>query len=218
MFEQAIDKDSNFALAYTGLADSSLRMYGETKETIWAQKATLSAQQAERLSNNLPEVHLSLGSVYSATGKYTQAVAELKRALELAPNSDEAYRNLGEAYIASGQSDQAIAAFQKAVAANPYYWSNHTSLGNAYFGLGDNAKALPEFQKVIEIAPDNPLGYENVGIGVSAARKVERGHSAISESAHARSRRGYVLQSGHRILLPEELRPGHEDVRKSGRQ
>src|SRR5208337_621173 len=97
LFEQAIDKDSNFALAYTGLADSSLRMYGETREPIWAQKATLSAQQAERLSNNLPEVHLSLGSVYSATGKYTQAVAELKRALELAPNSDEAYRSLGEA-------------------------------------------------------------------------------------------------------------------------
>ncbi|MGA7931809.1 MAG: LysR substrate-binding domain-containing protein [Candidatus Sulfotelmatobacter sp.] len=67
-------------------------MYQESKEGVWAQKATLSAQQAERLSNNLPEVHLSLGSVYSATGKNTQAVVELKRALELAPNSDEVYR------------------------------------------------------------------------------------------------------------------------------
>jgi serine/threonine protein kinase/tetratricopeptide (TPR) repeat protein len=163
LFEQAIDKDPNFALAYAGLADSSLRMYGESKETIWAQKATLAAQQAERLSNNLPEVHLSLGSVYSTTGKYTQAVAELKRALELAPNSDEAYRNLGDAYNYSGQSDEAIAAYQKAVAANSYYWTNHTALGNAYLGLGDNAKALPEFQKVIEIAPDSPMGYEGVG-------------------------------------------------------
>jgi serine/threonine protein kinase/tetratricopeptide (TPR) repeat protein len=163
LFEQAIDKDSNFALAYTGLADSSLRMYGESKESIWAQKATLAAQQAERLSNNLPEVHLSLGSVYSMTGKNTQAVAELKRALELAPNSDEAYRNLGDAYSASGQSDEAIAAYQKAVAANSYYWTNHTALGNAYLGLGDNARALPEFQKVIEIAPDSPMGYEGVG-------------------------------------------------------
>lgn len=163
LFEQAIDKDSNFALAYTGLADSSLRMYGETKEGIWAQKATLAAQQAERLSNNLPEVHLSLGSVYSATGKNTQAVAELKRALELAPNSDEAYRNLGSAYDSGGQSDEAIAAYQKALAANSYYWLNHNALGDAYFGHGDNAKALPEFQKVIEIAGDNPMGYEGIG-------------------------------------------------------
>ena len=151
LFEQAIEKDHNFALAYTGLADSSLRMYGETKDGVWAQKATLSAQQAERLSNNLPEVHLSLGSVYSTTGKITQAVAELKRALELAPNSDEAYRNLGDAYFSSGQSEEAIAAYQKAVAANPYYWANHTALGNAYLRLGDNAKALPEYQKVTEI-------------------------------------------------------------------
>ncbi len=106
LFEQAIDKDPNFALAYTGLADSSVRMYGETKESIWAQKATLAAQQAERLSNNLPEVHLSLGSVYSNTGKNTEAVTELKKALQLAPNSDEAYRNLGDAYSRSGQSER----------------------------------------------------------------------------------------------------------------
>jgi serine/threonine protein kinase/tetratricopeptide (TPR) repeat protein len=163
-FEQAIDKDPNFALAYTGLADSSLRMYGESKDGIWAQKATLAAQHAEQLSNNLPEVHLSLGSVYTTTGKNTQAETELKRALELAPNSDEAYRNLGEAYSLSGQSDEAIAAYQKAVAANSYYWLNHNSLGNAYFGQGDNAKALPEYQKVIEIAPDSPMGYEGVGM------------------------------------------------------
>ena len=163
LFEQAIDKDPNFALAYTGLADSSLLMYGESKDSIWAQKATLSAQTGERLSNNLPEVHISLGSVYSTTGKYTQAVAELKRALELAPNSDEAYRNLGDAYKRSGQSDEAINAFQKAVAANSYYWLNHNALGNAYFGLGDNAKALPEYQKVTELAPDNPMGYTNIG-------------------------------------------------------
>ena len=163
LFEQAIDKDANFALAYTGLADSSIRMYEESKDSIWAQKATLAAQQAERLSNNLPEVHLSLGSVYATTGKNTQAVAELKRGLELAPNSDTAYRSLGDAYLRSGQSDDAIASFQKAVAANAYNWMNHSSLAYAYFGLGDNAKALPEFQKVIEIAPDSPLGYEGIG-------------------------------------------------------
>ena len=141
LFEQAIDKDPNFALAYTGLADSSLRMYGVTKESVWAQKATLSAQQAERLSNNLPEVHLSLGSVYSMTGRNTEAVTELKRALELTPNSDEVYRNLGEAYKASGQNEQAIVSYQKAVAANSYNWLNHISLGKAYFELGDNVKA-----------------------------------------------------------------------------
>jgi hypothetical protein len=47
MFEEALGKDPNFALAYTGMADASLRMYKETKDAIWAQKALMSAEQAE---------------------------------------------------------------------------------------------------------------------------------------------------------------------------
>ena len=163
LFEQAIEKDSNFALAYAGLADASDRMYGESRETLWAQKATMAAEQAERLSSTLPEVHLALGSVYSTTGKNAQAITELKRALALAPNSDEAYRRLGDAYLASGQADEAIAAYQSAVAANPYFWWNHNALGKAYLGLGDSAKAMEPFQRVVELASDNPIGYENIG-------------------------------------------------------
>ena len=163
LFEQAIGKDANFALAYAGLADASDRMYGESRESIWAQKATMAAEQAGRLSSALPEVHLALGSVYSTTGKNAQAIAELKRALELAPNSDDGYRRLGDAYWASGQSSDAIAAYQSAVSANPYFWWNANSLGKAYLELGDSAKALDAFHKVVELASDNPVGYENLG-------------------------------------------------------
>jgi len=164
LFEQAIEKDSNFGLAYAGLADASLHIYGENKDNIWAQKAIVAAQQAERLANTAPEVHLALGGVYTATGRNSQAIAELKRALELAPNSDSAHRLLGDAYTANGQNSEAITAYKNAVAANPYYWVNHNALGKAYMELGDSAKALPEFQKVTELASDNPIGYENIGI------------------------------------------------------
>ena len=163
LFEQAIDKDANFALAYAGLADASLRLYGESKESIWAQKASLAAQHADQLSSTLPEVHLALGSVYSTTGKYAQAITELKRALDLAPNSDEAYRRLGDAYAVSGQSSEAIAAYQKAVSVNPYFWMNHNALGQAYSDIGETTKALASFEKVVELANDNPIGYSNVG-------------------------------------------------------
>jgi serine/threonine protein kinase/tetratricopeptide (TPR) repeat protein len=163
LFEQAIDKDSNFALAYAGLADANLHIYGESKDGIWAQKAVLAAQQAERLSNTAPEVLLSLGAVYTTTGRNAQAIAELKRALALAPNSDEAYRRLGDAYGAAGQTKESISAYQSAVTANPYFWMNHNALGGAYLKDGDNAKALPAFQRVTELASDNPMGYENIG-------------------------------------------------------
>jgi serine/threonine protein kinase/Flp pilus assembly protein TadD len=162
-FDSALNNDKNFALAYTGIADASLRMYKDTKDGIWAQKALLAAQQAERLNPRLAEVHLSLGSVYSATGKSNEAIEELKRALALAPNSDEAYRRLGDAYKASGRKPEALAAYQSAVNANSYYWYNHNNLGSAYLQFGDADKALQEYQRVTEMSPDNATGYANIG-------------------------------------------------------
>ena len=162
-FDQALKQDRTFALAYTGIADASLRMYGVRKDSLWTQKALAAAQQAQQLNDNLPEVHSVLGAVYSTTGKYTEASAELKRALVLAPTSDEAYRRLGNAYLASGNGPQAIEAFQKAIGLNPYLWTNQDALGNAYFQLGDYPKALQAFQQITVLEPDIDAGYENVG-------------------------------------------------------
>jgi eukaryotic-like serine/threonine-protein kinase len=163
LFENALREDPGFALAYTGLADADLRLYRSSKEPLYAEKAVAAAQKAASLNPVLPEVHLSLGSVYNATGKSAEAVTELKKALALSPNSDEAYRRLGDAHRTAGHKAEAIAAYQSAVNANPYYWSNHNTLGGAYFQLGENDKALREYQKVSELAPDNPIGYQNTG-------------------------------------------------------
>jgi TolB-like protein len=64
LFEQAIKKDSGFALAYTGLSDASMLMYREKKDRFWSERGIAAAKQAERLNGKLPEVHLSLGSAY----------------------------------------------------------------------------------------------------------------------------------------------------------
>jgi len=162
-FNEAVKTDRSFALAYTGLADASLLMYREKKDSFWSQKALGAAHQAERLNDKIPEVHFSLGNVYSATGESAQAMAELKRAIDLAPNSDEGYRRLGVAYEATGRKDDAIKAYQKAISINPYYWMNLNSLGVAYTNFGDYDKALQSFQQVIQLEPDNAAGYDNMG-------------------------------------------------------
>jgi|HubBroStandDraft_5_1064220.scaffolds.fasta_scaffold07324_2 eukaryotic-like serine/threonine-protein kinase len=162
-FDQALRADPKFALAYTGIADASLRMNGIKKDSLWTQKALAAAQQAQQLNDKLPEVHATLGGVYRATGKYSEAVAELNRALSLAPNSDDFYRRLGTAYLDSGNTSQALVAFQKAIQLNPYYWVNQNALGVAYAHQGDYAKALQAFQQVQAIEPDIVAGYENIG-------------------------------------------------------
>ena len=164
LYEQALKKDPNFALAYAGVAEASLVMYHENKDSFWSQKALAAAQQAERLNDNLPEVHFSLGNVYTASGKGAEAVSELKRALQLAPNSDDGYRGLGKAYLALGQKDLALEAYQKAIDLNPYYWVNYNYAGQAYSHLGEYDKALAAFQRIIELEPDNNFGYLNTGV------------------------------------------------------
>ena len=162
-FQGSIQKDPNFALAYTGLASACLTMYHEKKDPFWAEKALGAAQRAEQLKDNLPEVHFSLGTVYLRTGKTAQAIVELKRGMELSPNSDEGYLRLGKAYMNSGQKDLAIATYKKAIEVNPYYWGNRIALGNAYFSTGDTEKALEEYKRVTELEPGNVSGWDNLG-------------------------------------------------------
>jgi len=163
-FERALKQDPEFALAYAGLADASLRMYKQTQDSKWSDKAVFAGERALQLGPNFPEVHFVLSSVYSSTGKSNEAVAEINEALRLAPNSDEGYRRKGDA-LRGTDPDQAIAAYQKAVEINPYYWYNYNALGTAYFRAGSkkDQQAIDTYKKEIEIAPSVPSGYSNLG-------------------------------------------------------
>lgn len=164
LYQKALAKDSGFALAYAGVADASLSMYRHTKDSFWSDKALRAAQQADQMNTNLPEVHFSLGSVYTDTGKTSEAISELKRALELAPKSDEGYRRLGVVYAMIGRKPEAIEAYKKAIELNPYYWENYNALAGAYYSFGQNEEAVAGFKKVIELEPDNAAGYDNLGV------------------------------------------------------
>jgi tetratricopeptide (TPR) repeat protein len=162
-YEQALTKDPRFALAFAGLADAYLSKYSDTRDQLWADKAVFAAQQAQRLDERLLEVQLALGAAYLTTGKTTEAIVVLKRALELAPNSDHAHRQLGRALLVGGQPKDAIAMYRKAVDINPFYWENYNALGTAHFGLGNYDDAIAAYKKVVEIEPDNGDGWNNLG-------------------------------------------------------
>ena len=181
-FEQAIKQDSGFALAHAGLADASLVMYQEHRDSFWVERARAAAIRARELDERLPEVHYSLGSVYADSGKYNEAVTVLRRALELAPNSDEAHRRLGIAYQALGRKTEAIGALQKAVGVNPYFWVNHNALGDAFLQFADFDKAIEEFRRVTELEPKNPVGYGNIGSAYFSQGEWEKGIPAFQQS------------------------------------
>ena len=163
LFEQAINVDPQFALAYAGIADADRRIFDQTHDGTWTQKALSAAERAKGLNDTLPEVHFTLGSIYTTTGRNAEALAELQRALQLSPNSDEALRRLGTAYLRIGQHKDALAAYARAIEVNPYLWTNYYSLGNAYFRLGENERALATFQRITELDPGRAEGWGAVG-------------------------------------------------------
>jgi serine/threonine protein kinase/tetratricopeptide (TPR) repeat protein len=164
LYNEALKKDASFGLAYSGLADADLDLYRLTKDSTLPEKALGAALQAEQIEPNKPEVHFSLGSVYMATGKNAEAVAEFKSALKLAPNSDEGYRRLGSAWRAAGHKDEALAAYQHSVDLNQYYWLNYEMLGSAALAFGENEKALAAYQRVTQLVPKRADGYNGLGV------------------------------------------------------
>jgi tetratricopeptide (TPR) repeat protein/TolB-like protein len=163
LYEQALAKDTGFALAYSGIADAALQMYRYTRDNTWTARAVAAAQQAASLDDKLVEVHLALGNAYRLTGRAAEGITELRIATQLAPNSDDSYRQLGRAYLQAGRSTEAIEALQKAVDINPYFWVNHNTLGGAFLQLADYDKAIQANRKVIDLEPDNVNGYNDLG-------------------------------------------------------
>ena len=163
LFDQAIKIDRQFALAYAGLADADHRMWDQTNDGTWTEKALAAAQQAQALNDSLPEVHFTLGSIYTTVGRTAEAIAEIQHGLQLAPNSDEAFRRLGNVYLQAGREREAIAAYTRATENNPYLWTNFNSLGNAYFKLGKNEQALAAFKHIADLEPARADGWGNIG-------------------------------------------------------
>jgi tetratricopeptide (TPR) repeat protein len=161
-FEEARRIDAGFPQAYTGIADTYVRMWDED-HSLGLEGALGAAEEAKRLNDNLPEVHNSLGTIYADMGRTEGAIIELQRALQLAPNSDETWRRLGLALEKAGRRDQEVQALQKAVEINPYYPGNPYALGQTYFDLGRNREALEMFQQVVKLAPQNARGYASSG-------------------------------------------------------
>ena len=184
LFRQAVGQDKGYALAQAGLGEAYWRKYQLTKDAQWVTAARDSCAAALRLADNLAPVYVTLGLVDAGTGRYAEAVNELKRAIALEPSNGDAYRELARAYQALGQTAEAEATFKTAIGVRPTYWANYNALGTLYFRLSRYAEAETQFKQVIALTPDNARGYSNLG-GVYAQTKRYDEAAAMLERSQA---------------------------------
>jgi len=140
-FEQAIDKDADFARAYVGMSTAYNRL-GECAK--WKANAV----KAVELDDNLAEAHVALGYVrFYVDWDWSGAEREVKRALEINLNSDSS-RGIYMGYlIFLGRPGEAIAEGRRQVELNPLVaWPYHR-LGHAYYFARRYDEALAQFEK-----------------------------------------------------------------------
>src|ERR1700682_1408091 len=163
-FEEAVQKDPSFALAYVGLADCYLGL-GSFR---W-----LAPQEAYRHANEMirkaVELNPNLGDAHSTLGwlswryewDWATAEKEFKRALELNPNYVTGHINLGLYLGWRGQVAQALAEYRKIAELDPV----SPPSGVLYYHLRDYKTLLEVSQKDAVLNPDSWLSHYFLGVG-----------------------------------------------------
>ncbi|TVR26491.1 MAG: serine/threonine-protein kinase [Balneolaceae bacterium] len=164
LFNRAIELDPEYAQAYAGLGEAYRRMYDETRDSEWVDMAIQYSERAKEINNELAAVHVTLGMIQQATGRYDEAVNSFRRALELDSVNSDAYRGLARAYVQLGSIDQAEETYKRSIRLRPTYWAGYNQLGGFYYGQGKFTEAVQQYEKVIELIPNSSYGYSNLGV------------------------------------------------------
>ena len=165
--EKAIEEDSNYALAYAGLADATaaLGVRGYIAPLEARRKAGEAARKALVLDENLAEAHAVIGYVDTAFTPYNFSLGdrELRRAIELSPSLALAHQYLGLSFIKQGRLDEGLEESLKARELDPLSSSMARTVAMTYYLKRDYVRALELLRQANELGPPFSVTVE-IGI------------------------------------------------------
>ena len=153
-FEEAINKDPSYALAYTGLADCyTLRSdYGFLRPTEGYALAKGAVTLALKYDDSLAEAHTSLASIKAVTDWDWQGAAnEYRRAIELNPKYATAHHWYAAQLMIEGKFDQARLEIKKAQQLDPLSLGINKDFAVILLFARDYDKALEQCRRTLEI-------------------------------------------------------------------
>ncbi len=171
-FNQAIEKDPNYALAYSGLADCySLGDYPLPPKEKYPL-ARYAALKAIELDDALAEPHTALGRIKQEYDwDRDGAEKEFKSGIELNPNSPLAHLRYAGFFTLLDKHDEAIAESKKALALDPLSALINWDLAYSYYYARRYEEAIEQDDKTLEIDPTyirsiylTAMSYEQKGI------------------------------------------------------
>ncbi|MGA2980392.1 MAG: protein kinase [Terriglobales bacterium] len=157
LFQQAIAADPNYALAYSGLADTYIvaPSYNTGITFIQARElADTATRKALELDDSLSEAHSARAGALVAARKWNEAEAEYRRALELNPNNATAHYFYGWGVLMpEKRTEQALEEFRTALSLDPLSPTVNMNYAFTLMVARRYPESLAQYNKVIEANP-----------------------------------------------------------------
>ncbi len=156
--EQAIAKDSSFALAHAKVAIGYIM---RSHDKVKAERAI---EKAIALDPALSEAYDALGLLRMwIDWDWPAAEAAFRHAIELNPHNSLAHHELGQLFTRLAQCDKAVAEAQQAVLQNPGVAHDQSGLAEVYLYCRRYDDAFRELEKNLELVRDSASTYFYMG-------------------------------------------------------
>jgi len=165
-FNQAIERDPNFALAFVGLADAyaSLPFDSDAPPREAYPKVKAAATRALEIDAKLAEAFSSLAAVkFNYDWDFPGAEEELKRAIVLNPNDAIVHQRYGRYLSLMGRHQEAIAEAKRARELDPLSLLINALVGDSLFYAHQYDQAIEELRKPLEIEPNFWIAHLYLG-------------------------------------------------------
>src|SRR6266404_5664915 len=158
LYESAIEKDSDYAAAYAGVAASYLGLATTTaNHQAMRDKAIAAANKALALDPNLDEAHNAMGWVkFLGNWDWAGAEASLRRAIELNPNNADAHINYSSLLICLGRFDEGLRESERAYQLDPVSGDVLLNYANNLLLARHNDQAVERATRMTELDPHHP--------------------------------------------------------------
>lgn len=162
-YQQAIDVEPTYALAYAGLADAYvINSMVSPRESYIRSKAAVA--KALEYDDTLAEAHATLGLIKAHYEKdWAGADREFEQAIKLNNNYASAHQWYGDALLARGQYERALSEMKRAQELDPLSPIINTDVGLCYFYMRQYDQAVTHFKRMTELFPDFFPAYYHLG-------------------------------------------------------
>jgi tetratricopeptide (TPR) repeat protein len=201
-YRQAIEKDHNYALAYSGLAETYVvfASHGVASAKDSMPQAKAAALRALELDDSLAEAHTALGwYLNSYEWDRIGAEKEFRRAIELNPNYASAHDWLGAESLAPRKRfDEALASQKRAEELDPLSSIISSNVGWTLFFARRYDEAIAQYNRTLSLDPNFFIVHSNLCWAYNAKGMYRE---AIAECRKARGLNDDSFLKGYHALV-----------------